>query len=179
MGNPNIFLSLLSFLLFFLKTSTSSSYAFYNVMDFGARPDGWTDSSRAFLNAWEAACSSWRPATVYVPKARFLLYKQTEFAGPCKNKAITFRIDGAIVAPENYNVFREYYYWILFVRVEGVYIEGGVLDGQGSNLWACKGSGNYCPKGVTVSIIIIFLYQFRAPCIFTSALKEAFKSPFN
>lgn len=153
--SSHISVLLVSFLFVFLliKKSTANSSPSYNVMDFGAAPDGRTDSTEAFLSAWSAACSSWTSATMYVPAGKFLLAKKAVFSGPCKNNAIVVKIDGTIVAPSDYNVFKDNYYWILFIHVEGIMILGGVLDGQGLNLWNCKAfRRTNCPRGVTVCI---------------------------
>ncbi|KAF5951059.1 hypothetical protein HYC85_013052 [Camellia sinensis] len=42
----------------------------YNVVSLGARGDGKTDSSKAFLSAWDGACGSAYPATIYGPLGR-------------------------------------------------------------------------------------------------------------
>ncbi|KAK2993786.1 hypothetical protein RJ640_018076, partial [Escallonia rubra] len=39
--------------------------------------------------------------------------------------------------------------WILFKGVNGVTISGGILDRQGTGLWACKASSKLCPSGAT------------------------------
>ncbi|KAL8487256.1 hypothetical protein ACS0TY_023796 [Phlomoides rotata] len=121
----------------------------YNVQSFGAKSDGISDSTKAFLSAWGAACATTTPATIYVPPGRYLL-GNVEFSGNlCKNNAITIRIDGTLVAPSDYNALGETENWLKFERVTGVSINGGTLDGQGSALWACKNSGKSCPKGAT------------------------------
>lgn len=129
----------------------------YNVMDLGAKPDGKTDSSKAFLTAWAAACRTPSPsATIFVPPGRFLI-KQMKFGGACKNKAIVFTIFGTLVAPSDYNVIGNSGYWIYFQGVDGVSIRGGILDGQGTGLWDCKNSGKKnCPMGATVTTKITF-----------------------
>ncbi|KAI9126868.1 hypothetical protein K1719_002464 [Acacia pycnantha] len=118
----------------------------YNVIDSGAKPDGETDSTQAFLNAWQKACDSAQPAGIYVPDGRFLLRK-TVFGGAaeCNNKAITITINGTLVAPSDYNDSN----WIEFYNVDGVSIHGGLLDGQGTSLWACKNSSGNCLTGAT------------------------------
>ncbi|GFS45888.1 pectin lyase-like superfamily protein [Actinidia rufa] len=120
----------------------------YNVVSFGAKPDGRTESTKSFLSAWTSACGSARPAIIYVPPGRYLLGK-AKFGGRCKNSAITIRIDGTLVAPSDYNVIGNAGNWLLFDGVHGVSIFGGTLDGQGSGLWTCKDSGKRCPRGAT------------------------------
>ncbi|GAU48609.1 hypothetical protein TSUD_327220 [Trifolium subterraneum] len=44
-----------------------------NVVNFGAKPNGKTDSTKAILDIWTRACSSTTPTTIYVPKGKFLV----------------------------------------------------------------------------------------------------------
>ncbi|KAK2978322.1 hypothetical protein RJ640_000152 [Escallonia rubra] len=120
----------------------------YNVLSLGAKPDGKTDSTKSLISAWAAACGSPRPATIYVPPGRYFV-QQVHFRGACQNKAIMIRIDGTLVAPSDYNALRSVGNWILFEGVNGVTISGGILDGQGTGLWACKTSSKLCPSGAT------------------------------
>ncbi|KAK3022565.1 hypothetical protein RJ639_047543 [Escallonia herrerae] len=138
-----LWLSVLS--ICFTPKSLASTPNTYNVVDLGARPDGRTDSAKAFMSAWTAACGSDSAATVYVPPGRYLVQK-ADFAGKCRNSAITFRMDGTLVAPSDNQVVNAGS-WILFHGVDGVTLSGGTLDGQGSGLWACKAAGGSCPVG--------------------------------
>ncbi|KAK3012490.1 hypothetical protein RJ639_008514 [Escallonia herrerae] len=135
-------------LLFNFFNKSSAVPVTYNVLSLGAKPDGKTDSTKSFVSAWTAACGSKQPATIYAPPGRYLLQK-AYFSGKCKNNAITFHIDGTLVAPSDYNVLGNVGNWILFEGVTGVSIRGGILDGQGTGLWACKASGRNCPSGAT------------------------------
>lgn len=146
MVNPNslLFLPLL-FLLF--NQSLAKPIIKYNVVKLGAKPDGKTDSTKSFLSAWAAACGSVNPAIIYVPPGRYLL-QSAHFGGQCKNKAISFPINGTLVAPADYRVIGSAGNWLHFEGVNGVTISGGVLDGQGTGLWACKLAGKSCPTGV-------------------------------
>ncbi|XP_061973857.1 polygalacturonase-like [Populus nigra] len=120
----------------------------HNVLSYGAKPDGRTDSTTSFLAAWAQACGSISPSTIYVPPGRFFL-QNVEFKGPCKNKAIVVRIDGTLLAPTDYRIIGNAGNWILFQNVDGLTVSGGVLDGHGSGLWDCKRSGKNCPSGAT------------------------------
>ncbi|CAI0472041.1 unnamed protein product [Linum tenue] len=74
-----------------------------------------------------------------------------QFTGPCRNRSIFVRILGTIVAPNNIWTTGNSPHWIEFHRVDGVTISGGVLDGKGAALWACKKAGRSCPNGATNS----------------------------
>ncbi|BBH02336.1 Pectin lyase-like superfamily protein [Prunus dulcis] len=137
----------------FMINSALATAVTYNVASLGAKANGKTDSTKAFLSAWAKACASVKPVVIYVPAGRFLL-RNVVFSGPCKNNAITFRITGTLVAPSNYRVIGNADNWIFFQHVNGVTISGGILDGQGTALWACKASGKSCPSGATVSGLI-------------------------
>ncbi|KAL8103623.1 polygalacturonase-like [Apium graveolens] len=139
--------SYLLLLFFLLNSSTSSATITYNILHYGAKSGGKSDSSKAFLSAWGAACATTSPATIYVPQGRFLLKNVYFYGEHCRNRAITIRIDGVLAAPSDYNVLGNSGSWIKFERVTGVSIYGGTLDGQGTSLWACKHSGKKCPQG--------------------------------
>ncbi|XP_008227252.1 PREDICTED: polygalacturonase-like [Prunus mume] len=147
MANPRS-LIVLSLAFVFMINSALATAVTYNVASLGAKADGKTDSTKAFLSAWAKACASVKPVVIYVPAGRFLL-RNVVFRGPCKNNAITFRIAGTLVAPSNYGVIGNAGNWIFFQQVTGVTISGGILDGQGTALWACKASGKSCPSGAT------------------------------
>ncbi|XP_038696790.1 polygalacturonase-like [Tripterygium wilfordii] len=139
---------LLFSLILLLTYSHSALLAFgaqYNVVTYGARPDGKTDSTQAFIASWTKACGSKAPANIYVPKGRFFL-RNVVFNGPCKNSAIVLQIDGTLVAPSDFNAAN----WVMFRDVNGVTVTRGTLDGQGASLWACKASGKgSCHSGAT------------------------------
>ncbi|XP_073352125.1 polygalacturonase-like [Aegilops tauschii subsp. strangulata] len=124
----------------------------YNVVDYGARPDGGADSAGAFLAAWGAACndtgrSGSRPV-LRVPAGRFLL-SQAYFKGPCRSAGVVVAIDknGTVFAPPAVDSRA----WIMFHHADGLAIRGGTLDGQGQEYWACKKTLNISQsKGVSV-----------------------------
>ncbi|KAF5202804.1 Polygalacturonase [Thalictrum thalictroides] len=141
-----------SLLLLFFISLPSSIYALdINVTDFGAKGDGKTDASPAFLKAWKIACSSLTPTTIYVPRKRYFL-SQTIFQGPCMNSGITFRIEAILTAPD-YKNMGSIETWVMFDKVEGVTVVGGFLDGRGSSLWACKATDKPCPAGASTLAI--------------------------
>lgn len=128
----------------------ASNVHYLNVQDYGAKPDGMTDSSRSFLQAWDTACGSSQAATIHVPAGNFLI-TGTTFSGPCKNTDIKFVIDGTIVAPSKYENLQKSDQWIMFDTVEGVSINGGTFNGRGEALWNCKSATDqHCPDGAPV-----------------------------
>lgn len=155
----NVVPLLILFFLFYRSALVSA--VTYNVVTLGAKPDGKTDSTRFFLAAWTAACGSTRPATIYVPKGRFLLRNAAFSGSNCKNTAITMQIAGTLVAPSDYRVIGSADNWLGFRDVTGLTILGGVLDAQGTSLWACKSSGKSCPDGATVCLFLSLPKQNR------------------
>ncbi|XP_062150086.1 polygalacturonase-like [Alnus glutinosa] len=148
MGNHRSPLLLALVSVFFYSSVVLAAPVTYNVVSLGAKGDGKTDSTRAFLAAWTKACASVSPVTIYVPAGKFYL-RQVVFNGPCRNKAIFIRIDATLVAPSDYRVLGNSGNWLVFRHVTGVTLSGGILDGQGTGLWACKASGKSCPTGAT------------------------------
>ncbi|KFK42901.1 hypothetical protein AALP_AA1G053200 [Arabis alpina] len=132
-------------LIIFIDVSTGSSNIF-NVVSFGAKPDGVTDSTAAFLKAWQGACSSAASATVLVPTGTFLV-KVITFGGPCKSR-LKFQVTGTVVAPTDYWAFGNSGYWILFNKVSKFSLVGGTFDARASGFWSCRKSGQNCPPGV-------------------------------
>ncbi|GMH29690.1 hypothetical protein Nepgr_031533 [Nepenthes gracilis] len=137
--------------ILFLYPSLTSAASNYNVADFGAIPDGKTDSSAGFLRAWTAACGSAGRSTISVPTGKFLIRQPVVFTGSqCKSSGVMILIQGSLVAPSDYRVLGESTTWLSFQCVTGVTISGGILDGQGGSLWTCKNSGKGgCPTGAT------------------------------
>ncbi|KAK9664958.1 hypothetical protein RND81_14G080000 [Saponaria officinalis] len=123
----------------------------YNVQALGARPDGKTDSTNAFKAAWTAACGSTGRSTIVIPTGRFLVKNKIIFSGRgCKSSRVVFSITGTILAPSDYRVLGDSGTWLSFENADGVTVSGGVFDGQGDGLWACKKSGHGgCPSGLT------------------------------
>ncbi|KAK9293157.1 hypothetical protein L1049_021144 [Liquidambar formosana] len=137
---PNSCLILLSSLFIFAVFQPSSASTAYNVMSFGAKPNGVTDSTQPFLNAWAAACASVDAPTIYVPKGRYLL-QSAVFSGNCRSSDIRIQINGTLVAPMDYQVLGKANNWLSFEGVSGVSVYGGALDARGPSLWACKAAG--------------------------------------
>ncbi|KAH0996049.1 hypothetical protein GBA52_019913 [Prunus armeniaca] len=83
---PRSLILILSCVLVFAFMNNSSALASsgsnnYRVVNLGAKPDGKTDSTKAFLSAWDKACASVKPAVIHVPRGTFLLGNAI-FKGP-------------------------------------------------------------------------------------------------
>ena len=147
-------------MLIFLCVFLNSSYAAittYNIISFGANPNGVIDSTKAFVRAWSAACATTTETEIQVPRGRYLL-GFIAFKGDCKSPRITLKIAGKLVAPADYRILGQFENWLSFERVSGVSIIGGALDAKGPALWACKAAGNDCPSGATVSTNYLLLF---------------------
>lgn len=144
-------ISLILFSLFILSWLGNAEGALsFNVIKFGAKPDGKSDATQPFLRAWASACAAvTSTSTIYVPKGRYLL-RSAEFRGPCKSR-IKVQIDGTLVAPMDHNALGNSDHWILFIQVNRITVVGGNLDAKGAGLWACKTSGQSCPTGARVN----------------------------
>ena len=147
---------------FFLTSSTQTQTQTHNIASFGARPDSQTDSSKAFLAAWNVACASPARSTIMVPQGKFMVRTAIKFSGSgCRSSGINFVIRGSILAPSDFRVLGSSSTWFEFESVDGVTISGGVFDGQGMGLWTCKRSGKGgCPPGVTVCAKLLSLPFF-------------------
>ncbi|XP_062183365.1 polygalacturonase-like [Phragmites australis] len=144
MGAPSV----LALVASVVTMAIAMAAAEYNVVDYGARPDGRTDSATAFLAAWAAACNdtgATATPVMRVPAGRFLI-SQAYFKGPCRSDAgVVVAVDGTVLAPAAVDNTS----WIMFHYAHGLEIGGGTLDGQGQAYWACKTAGRRCPPGTT------------------------------
>ncbi|CAB4268630.1 unnamed protein product [Prunus armeniaca] len=116
--------ALLMILYILHQSCVAESTLIYNVLSFGAKPNGVIDSTQAFLDAWTAACASSDSTTLYVPKGRYLLRNAMVFKGDnCKSTDVTFRIDGTLIASWDYQILGQagnwHYYILVFARRKG------------------------------------------------------------
>uniref|UniRef100_A0A7N0UED4 Polygalacturonase n=1 Tax=Kalanchoe fedtschenkoi TaxID=63787 RepID=A0A7N0UED4_KALFE len=105
----------------------------FNVLDYGAKADGETDSGIAFKNAWDAACQhSDRQNVVFVPRGKFT-FRWASLAGPCIARSMVFKLEGELKAVPGYFGRVD---WLSFRYIDGLIITGGgTLDGQGESTW--------------------------------------------
>ncbi|KAL8236588.1 hypothetical protein R6Q59_017669 [Mikania micrantha] len=113
----------------------------FNVLDFGAKGDGTTDDTKAFEEAWVAACKL-EASTLVVPKGSVFLINPISFSGPDCDPNIVFQLDGKIIAPKRSGSWdSELLQWLEFTKLNGISIRGtGVIDGQGSGWWSESGT---------------------------------------
>ncbi|GMY34021.1 probable polygalacturonase At1g80170 [Fagus crenata] len=116
---------------------------YFNVMDYGAKGDGVTEDSAAFLRAWSDTCNTEGEPTLFVPRKQFFL-RPISFRGPCKSK-VHFDLSGGLFAPEGPEEWKKLGDTVKFIEFEyvtGLYIRGfGVINGRGKRWWdiSCRG----------------------------------------
>ncbi|KAM7266822.1 hypothetical protein ACFE04_008988 [Oxalis oulophora] len=139
-----------------------SQNSYFNVVDYGAVGDSYTDDSQAFMNAWTATCNSKSQiSTMYIPQGRTYLIHPMTFEGHCKSNKTTFQIDGDLVAPNDPNEWkcnsRGCKQWLEFTNFDGLTLTGiGTINGKGNNWWSlCKSQHrpSICHKKPTGIII--------------------------
>lgn len=159
---PNFFLLHLLILATLISKPILADPVRYDVTQFGADKTGSYGSTKAFRTTWKVACQSTKPAEFYVPEGVFLV-GYLLFEGPCKS-FMSFTNSGTIKAPLNYSNPTVIGAWIKFHSVFGMSFTGGIIDGSGGRLWACKSNKSDCPLGSTV----FFNFSLEKNCFFWS-----------
>ncbi|CAH2046422.1 unnamed protein product [Thlaspi arvense] len=111
----------------------------YNVLDFGAKGDGETDDSKAFVKAWKTMCGDddGNTKTLLIPSGQTFLLQSLQFHGPCGSSSVV-QMNGNIVAPVDKRAWLDNKTpnWIVFVSINGLTIIGvGTINGFGSSFW--------------------------------------------
>ncbi|CAI9264062.1 unnamed protein product [Lactuca saligna] len=124
--------------------SIITSVATYDVTSYGAKGDGNTDDSSAFLRAWDDLCGDMSPEpTMIIPSDKTFLINPVAFKGPCKSQTVNIKLLGNITAPKTLDRWKgciNNKIWIYFTSVQGLKIQGpGQIDGQGSIWWKKEG----------------------------------------
>ncbi|CAL9236533.1 unnamed protein product [Arabidopsis halleri] len=132
-----------------LRTPTTVS-----VSDFGAKGDGKTDDTQAFVNAWKKACSSNGAVNLLVPEGNTYFLKSIQLSGPCSS-IITVQMFGTLSASQKRTDYKDISKWIMFDGVNSLSVDGGgtgVVDGNGETWWqnSCKrNKAKPCTKAPT------------------------------
>ncbi|KAI3716275.1 hypothetical protein L6452_23501 [Arctium lappa] len=124
------------------------STSIFDVTKYGAKGNGKTDDSPAFMKAWKAACeapSNVRRSILLIPARRTFLLRPISFNGPCKPSSIYVQVSGNIIGPTKKTdwIGSHIDTWLEFTRVNGLTVSGnGRIDGQGPIWWenACIGT---------------------------------------
>ncbi|KAJ9555168.1 hypothetical protein OSB04_009782, partial [Centaurea solstitialis] len=135
-----IFVLSLCYVSFGPRTAIAANF---EVTSYGAKGDGNTDDSKAFLQAWADLCKDTSPnPTLIVPSGKTFLIGPVSFNGPCKSPTVNVKLLGNIIAPKTISGWKDCIknaFWIFFMSVRGLRIEGpGQIDGQGSIWWGKK-----------------------------------------
>ncbi|CAN6453377.1 unnamed protein product [Victoria cruziana] len=146
-----------SFAIFTFST-VSQGASSYSVDDYGAKGDGQSDDTKAFNDAWAAACADSGSPTLSILGKKYLVGPLL-FKGPCKNTGpLAVNVQGTVLASTNLNLFTGQE-WVLFYMVNQLKLSGtGTFDGQGTTAWP----QNQCPlkkecKILPVSLKFAFL----------------------
>ncbi|KAI3803462.1 hypothetical protein L1987_31614 [Smallanthus sonchifolius] len=123
------------------------STTIFDVTNYGAKGDGKTNDSPAFMKAWKAACEA-QPndrSILVIPATKTFLLKPISFNGPCNPSSLYVQISGNIVGPAKKTDWIGYHIdaWLSFSRVNGLTVSGnGQINGQGPIWWenACIGT---------------------------------------
>ncbi|XP_039685087.1 probable polygalacturonase At3g15720 [Medicago truncatula] len=83
----------------------------FNVIAYGARGDGISDDTQAFLRAWNHTCGAEGTSTLVIPPKKLYFVNNLEFRGACKATSILIQLKGKIVAPPK-KAFKDASYWI-------------------------------------------------------------------
>ncbi|XP_024540454.1 polygalacturonase ADPG2 [Selaginella moellendorffii] len=132
----------------------------FNVVEFGARGDGLSDDSQAFLAAWKRACHT-ENATMLVPGGKAFVVNYLLLTGPCATN-LRLKIDGIVLADTRDMIhWSNITTWISIARVYDFSVEGyGIIDGQGEEWWriSCRRNSSYaCQKHPTAKFLILTL----------------------
>eukprot|EP00253_Pinus_taeda_P022662 PITA_22662 len=115
--------------------------AVFSVDSYGAKGDGSSDDSQAFLAAWNATCAASSGSVFMVPEGKKYLVGPIILSGPCKGDNLFAQISGSVVAPADPSTWNSPYAsgWLRFSTVQGLTIQGsGIIDGSGQKWWECK-----------------------------------------
>uniref|UniRef100_A0A1D1YEX9 endo-polygalacturonase n=1 Tax=Anthurium amnicola TaxID=1678845 RepID=A0A1D1YEX9_9ARAE len=136
-----------------------------SVKDYGAVGNGFIDDTKAFKNAWYAACSSTSHKTVLkVPENHQYLVRPIRFTGPCSSN-VSLRILGSILAPRNPFVWRKKnpQRWLYFYGINHLTLRGrgiGIINGMRKK-WSAKSCKNQSVNLCRPSPVAVTFHRCR------------------
>ncbi|XVE82189.1 hypothetical protein DITRI_Ditri15bG0127400 [Diplodiscus trichospermus] len=117
----------------------------FNVLEYGAKADGKTDSSINFIRTFKAACNFHGNAMMVIPSGEFLI-GPVIFAGPCFNPSpLIIQANGMVKAISDISYYgggADDTDWITFQSINGLILTGhGTFHGQGAEVWKYNNCG--------------------------------------
>ncbi|KAM0009366.1 putative endo-polygalacturonase [Helianthus debilis subsp. tardiflorus] len=80
-------------LCYISSSPQSASATIVDVTAYGAKGDGNTDDTIAFVRAWAGLCSDTsRKPTMVIPPRKLFLIRPVTFSGPCKSPAVYVKV---------------------------------------------------------------------------------------
>ncbi|KAL6520241.1 hypothetical protein OROMI_032421 [Orobanche minor] len=138
----------------------------FNLIKYGAKGDGTTDDTEAFLKTWFEACKV-SGGVMLVPTGYTFLLQPVHFDGSSCQPNIVVQVDGKIVAPANKKEWiKTDFQWILFRdNSKGITIKGnGVIDGHGESWWtSVKDDRPHAVRIVNSSNVIVTGIKIQNP----------------
>ncbi|KAF7003771.1 hypothetical protein CFC21_019057 [Triticum aestivum] len=133
--------ALLCVLSLCVSAAEAENVTTYDAKNFGAKGNGVDDDTKALVAAWKKACGTPGTVTLVIPPGTYYI-GPAHFHGPCEALAITFLLQGVLMAATDLKRFGND--WIEFGWVTNLTVvgqNGGVIDGQGAASWPF----NKCP----------------------------------
>ncbi|OMO66468.1 Glycoside hydrolase, family 28, partial [Corchorus capsularis] len=111
----------------------------FNVIDYGAKPDGTTNNAFSFIKTFNEACHFNGNAMMVIPDGKFLV-GSVFFKGPCMNPSpLIILVNGYVLATPTLAGYLEVD-WFNFQSINGLILTGhGTFHGQGPTVWQTPG----------------------------------------
>ncbi|XP_076951527.1 putative polygalacturonase At3g15720 [Bidens hawaiensis] len=123
----------------------------FDVTTYGAKGDGHTDDTNAFLQAWAGLCNGTsQDPTLVIPPGKSFLVGPIMFNGPCRFPTVNVQLLGNIIAPDTLSGWRgceKSPIWLSFSYVPGLTINGGgQINGRGRMWWGNTTATRKCQR---------------------------------